>query len=179
VEKGIRIEVISPQNLGDVERCDRVFTIDGRVELAIEEVRLKYTVREAIPDEKTYPLEEVDYAAYIGNPDKIVWLATVEGQIAGQLRLARHWNRFANIEDLVVDRQFRRRGVGRALIERAKVWAREKQLAGLSVETQTNNLPAIRLYEACGFELGGYDRLLYQGLQPGTEEAALYWYLIF
>jgi GNAT superfamily N-acetyltransferase len=58
----------------------------------------------------------------IGNPDKNVYLAYEDGQIAGQLRVARHWNGFTNIEDLVVDRQHRRRGIGRKLIERAEGW---------------------------------------------------------
>lgn len=76
------------------------------------------------------------------------------------MRLARQWNRLANLEDVVVDRAYRRQGVGRALVEGAKRWALEKRLAGLVLETQSNNLPAIRLYEACGFELGGYDGYL-------------------
>ena len=175
----ITIQEVSLLNLPDIDRCDGAFTIDARLELFIEDSRLHYTLVSVPPHQKEYPLDQLDYAAYIDNPTKAIFLAYLDGRIAGQLRLARHWNRFADIEDLVVDRPFRRRGVGLALIERAAAWAREQQLAGLVLETQTDNLPAIRLYEACGFELGGYDRLLYQGLQPGTDEAALYWYMIF
>ena len=175
----ITIQALSRLNLQDIDQCDGAFTIDARLELSIEAGRLLYTLVSVPPYQKEYPLDQLDYTTCIDNPNRNVFLAYLDGRIAGQLRLARHWNRFANIEDLVVDRPFRRRGVGRALIERAAAWAREKQLAGLVLETQTNNLPAIRLYESCGFELGGFDRHLYHGLNPDSDEVALYWYLIF
>ena len=49
----------------------------------------------------------------------------------------------------------------------------------LKIETQNNNVAACRLYESCGFQLGGFDRYLYQATMPGTGEIALYWYLLF
>ena len=174
----ITIQALSLLNLQDIDQCDGAFTIDARLELSIEDSRLLYTLVSVPPYQKEYPLDQLDYTVYIDNPTKAIFLAYLDGRIAGQLRLARHWNRFANLEDLVVDRPFRQRGVARALIERAAAWAREKQLAGLVLETQTNNLPAIRLYESCGFELGGFDRHLYHGLNPHSDEIALYWYLI-
>lgn len=175
----ILINEIDPLYLKDIDQCDGAFLVERRLELSIEDTHLRYTLVDVPPYQKQYPYEVIDYTTYIGNPDKTVYLAYEDGQIAGQLRVRRQWNRFANIEDLVVDRQLRRRGIGRKLIERAEGWAREKGLAGLVLETQTNNLPAIRLYEACGFELGGFDRNLYRGLHPDTDEIALYWYLIF
>ncbi len=36
-----------------------------------------------------------------------------------------------------------------------------------------------RGYESCGFVIGGFDDLLYKGLHPQTNEAAIYWYLMF
>ena len=58
-------------------------------------------------------------------------------------------------------------------------WARTQQLAGVMLETQNNNVAACRLYESGGFQLVGFDRCLYRGLHPGTDEIALYWYLVF
>jgi len=49
-------------------------------------------------------------------------------------------------------------------------------LAWIRAETQNNNLPACKLYESCGFHLGGFDRDLYRGLDGGTSEVALFWY---
>jgi ribosomal protein S18 acetylase RimI-like enzyme len=74
---------------------------------------------------------------------------------------------------------YRRQGVGRVLLQQAIQWASDKQLAGVMLETQNNNVGGCRLYESCGFELGGFDRCLYQGINPGTDEIALYWYYPF
>jgi streptothricin acetyltransferase len=46
------------------------------------------------------------------------------------------------------------------------------------LETQNNNVGACKLYEACGFTLGGFDRYLYRGEMPDTREIALFWYLM-
>ena len=52
-------------------------------------------------------------------------------------------------------------------------------LPGIMLETQNNNVAACRFYESCGFHLGGFDRELYRGITPDTDETALFWYLIF
>jgi len=100
----------------------------------------------------------------------------VDGQIAGQIRLCRYWNRYAYIEDIVVDQKFRRQGIGRELIQQAICWTNEKQLPGIMLETQNNNIAGCCLYASCGFELAGFDRRLYQGIDPDSDEIALYWY---
>lgn len=69
--------------------------------------------------------------------------------------------------------------IGQALMERAVEWAKSKGFPGMMLETQSNNVAACRLYERCGFMLGGFDSYLYKALDPGTDEIALYWYLMF
>ena len=176
---GIRVEEISRDNLADAGKCDGVFTVDSILLLRAENCLIRYTVVPAGPYAKRYPAEAVDYGVYITDPERAVFLAYVNEDIAGQVRLRRHWNRFAYVEDLVVDSAFRRRGVGRALVERAVQWAKDQSLAGVMLETQNNNVAACRLYQQCGFEIGGFDRLLYRGLQAVADEVAVFWYLIF
>jgi ribosomal protein S18 acetylase RimI-like enzyme len=78
-----------------------------------------------------------------------------------------------------VEPEYRGEGIGRALIECAIAWAKEKGLPGIMLETQDNNVPACRLYARCGFTLRGFDTHLYKALDPDTDEIALYWYLMF
>jgi ribosomal protein S18 acetylase RimI-like enzyme len=47
------------------------------------------------------------------------------------------------------------------------------------LETQNNNLGACRLYERCGYVVGGIDHLRYRGIDPNTAEVALFWYRLF
>lgn len=172
----IQVEPLNERNLAGAGRCDGLFTVTGRLELAAEADVLRYSVVSVPPYDKRYPAEPVDYPAWIGAPEREVFLATLDGHVAGEMRILRYWNGYAYIDDLVVDRAFRRRGVGRALIEQAKAWAREQGLPGVMLETQNNNLAGCALYTQCGFTLAGFDRFLYCALHPGTEEIALYWY---
>jgi streptothricin acetyltransferase len=172
----LHLHALTPDRLPDAGRCDGVFRVDSRLVLSVENGRVSYTVASTPPYEKRYPAEAVDYAAYIAQPDRAVYLAYVDGTVAGQIRLGPWWNKYGYVEDIVVDRHFRRQGVGRALLERAKQWALTAGLPGLMLETQDNNVAACQLYAHCGFELAGFDRRLYQGLHPGTDEMALYWY---
>jgi streptothricin acetyltransferase len=172
----IIIQKINPLNRQDADHCDGTFTVDAKLVLSAEDGVLHYTVVDVPPYQKRYPLDQVDYAAYIDNPDRTVFFAYIDDRLAGQIRLCRYWNQYACVEDIVVDARFRRQGVGRELIQRAKQWAMDKQLAGIMLETQNNNIGGCRLYERCGFELGGFDRHLYHGINPDTDEIALYWY---
>jgi RimJ/RimL family protein N-acetyltransferase len=52
---------------------------------------------------------------------------------------------------MLVDREWRSRGVGSALIQAAIGWAREQGLHKLSLEVFTHNTAAIALYRKCGF----------------------------
>jgi GNAT superfamily N-acetyltransferase len=75
--------------------------------------------------------------------------------------------------DLRVHPGFRRQGIGRALVRAAEGVARRAGRAWLAVETQDVNVPACRLYAACGFELGDVDRHAYDNL---PDETRLVWY---
>lgn len=173
------IRKLNADNLHDTGQCDGTYWVEARLILSAENNHVRYTVaRTSSPYEKRYPEEKVDYAAYLGQPDRAVFLAYEDGQVTGHIRLCQWWNRFGYVEDLVVDRRFRRRGIGRKLIAQAQLWAVEQHLPGLMLETQDNNVGGCQLYAQCGFELAGFDRRLYQGLHPGTEEIALYWYWI-
>lgn len=167
------------QNIQHVNQCDGIFTIDSHLVLHAQNDRINYTVTAVPPYEKRYPLDEVDYSDYINNSEKIVFLAYVNDLVVGQIRILKYWNRFAYIDDVIVDVNHRKQGIGRALIMQSIEWAKKNGFPGMMLETQNNNVCACRLYESCGFELGGFDRNLYKGLTPATHEIALYWYIIF
>jgi ribosomal protein S18 acetylase RimI-like enzyme len=175
----ITIQQLDERNFNDLNRCDSAFTVDSRLILQTENDVIGYTVVSIPPYQKRYPVEELDYATYLHHPDKSIFLAYAGGQLAGQIIVRKNWNRYAYIEDIVVDAGLRREGVGRALLQHAVTWARARQLAGVMLETQNNNVAACRLYESCGFQLAGFDCRLYRGLHPETDEIALYWYLVF
>ena len=175
----IVIEELNPENVKDVNSIDGEFDIDAKLSLYVEDNQIRYEIIKTSPTKKRYQLEEIDYRTYLDDPHQTIFLAKVEGQVAGQVILRKNWNAYAYIEDLAVDIQFRRQGIGQQLISQAEQWARVHHLKGIMLETQNNNVGACRFYEQCDFRLGGFDQYLYQGQNPATDEIALYWYLLF
>ncbi len=55
------------------------------------------------------------------------------------------------LEDVVVHPQWRGQGVGTALIDRIKTFAREQGLLRITLLTDFDNATAIRRYESAGF----------------------------
>lgn len=108
-----------------------------------------------------------------------LYVAREAGVLRGYVLVARAWNNYAQIEDIAVDRDARRLGVGSRLMQAALAWARTERLPGVRLETQANNVQACRFYAGLGFSLGGHDRFLYRALGSERAETALYWYLLF
>ena len=174
---GLAIRASDGAALGDAHRLDETFLVQSELSLSVVGGVIRYEVIPVPPYEKRYAGEEPSVDP--GAPGKAVFLADLDGSVAGRIVLSEGWNRMAWVEHIAVDARRRRCGVGRALIDRAITWAVERGLPGVRAETQGNNVPACRFYEACGFRLGGFDRDLYRGLDGGTTEVALFWYLHF
>lgn len=173
------IRVLSFHDVGELDRIDGGFQVDSELIVSLNGGALGYRVVPVPLYSKRYPSGSVNYATYLDQPDRIAFVAAVEDRVAGLIRLARTWNGFAAIEDLVVDVEHRCCEIGRRLMLRACEWALQLGVRGISAETQTNNVAACQFYERCGFELSGFDRRFYAGLSPQKSEAAVFWYLMF
>ena len=166
-------------NVEDFGRCDSSFTVSSKLILNAENGTISYTIVDVPPYTKQYEAEEFDSKFYMDHPDRAIFFAYLDEELAGEIRLRKNWNGYAYIDSVVVDSKFRNQGVGRVLIKQAIEWAKAKGFPGLMLETQGNNVPACHFYERCGFELRGFDTHLYKASDPSTDEIALYWYLIF
>jgi GNAT superfamily N-acetyltransferase len=78
----------------------------------------------------------------------------------------------AALWDIRVAPQYRRKGVGGALIEEALAWAKRHSCRMLKVETQNINVPACRFYAKHGFTLGAINRHAYTEV---PDEIELIW----
>jgi len=176
----LKIIEITADNIGDVNKTDTTHEINSRIVPHIKDGCFYYTVEEIYPSYmKTYEEDNIDYSTYIDNPAKVVFLAYLNKRPAGQIVLRRNWNNFAYIEDIRVSSEFRRKGTGIALLEKAEEWSRKGDMPGIMLETQDVNVSACKLYERAGFILGGVDRKLYSATERYAHETALFWYKIF
>lgn len=61
------------------------------------------------------------------------------------------------VQDIVISRPYRRRRIGTRLLSVARQWAKERQLQHLTVETTTQNYPAILFCQQAGLQFCGYN----------------------
>ncbi len=174
----MEIVEINRQNIVHINKANQPFEVIGRIKPAFSGGQWTYT-EEIFAESytKEYPDDDFDYASYIKNPDKAVFLAFLGDECVGQIVLKRDWNRYAFIEDICVAKSSRGQGVGTALIKKAVEWAKMSDLNGLALETQDNNLLACRFYAKQGFIIGGVNIMLYRNFD--NDEAAVFWYLLF
>jgi RimJ/RimL family protein N-acetyltransferase len=99
-------------------------------------------------------------------PHAAVYVAErADGALVGRLSLARDTHPAStHVADLglMVAKDARRMGVGRALLEAAVDWARGSGVRKLELHVFPWNEPAIRLYEHFGFEREGYRKEHYR-----------------
>jgi ribosomal protein S18 acetylase RimI-like enzyme len=164
------------QSLHQVDRFNRKFTVDSKLILSLEAGKLTYSIAPVPPYEKELSIDAEDYTTFIDNPGKVIFFGNLHGKPVGQIKIVPWWNKFAYVEELAVNPEHRGKGVGRALLGSAIDWAKRQHFPGIMIETQDNNVPACRLYEKCGFVLGGFDQYVYRNL-ISNPEIALYWYL--
>ena len=92
--------------------------------------------------------------AFLARDDIHVWVAEVDGEVAGfayayvLLRIDGDTSVF--LYELGVDERFRRRGLGRALVDEARRLAETVGAAKMWVDTSYDNEPARRTYAAAG-----------------------------
>jgi GNAT superfamily N-acetyltransferase len=74
---------------------------------------------------------------------------------------AYHWQGTGWISHLVVDRPYRRRGIGTAMLRASRLWARKRGLRRLMIALQTKNYPAICFCERNGMSFCGFNDRYY------------------
>jgi ribosomal protein S18 acetylase RimI-like enzyme len=103
------------------------------------------------------------------NNESILFLALGDDKAVGFVQL---YPLFASValqslwllNDIYVDPSARKTGVGEALMKEAEEFANESNSRGLFLRTATDNFPAQRLYERCGWvrdeKFYRYDKIL-------------------
>ena len=99
----------------------------------------------------------------IKNEESEIFLAlTDEGRAVGFTQLyplfsSTRMKRLWLLNDLYVDPEYRGEGISKLLIERAKKLAQATNAAGISLETEKNNVIGNQLYPRTGFKLDDHN----------------------
>jgi ribosomal protein S18 acetylase RimI-like enzyme len=148
------------------EAIDTSFETTSVFELVTTDRRIELTERALeAPLVKRYEIDEVfaEWASW-----EVGWVAEEDGVVRGFATVEYEaWNGRLNLWFLYIAPQWRRRGVGRALIERVEARGREVGASHVWLETSSANVPGVRAYERLGFALCGADRTYYARYMPG------------
>lgn len=153
-----------------VEAIDTTFETASVFDVVTTPRRLELVERQlARPRTKRYSIAEVfaDWArwehGWVADDDGIRGFATVAYEA---------WHQRLVLWFLYVAPAWRRRGVGRALLERVEAHGRELGASHVWLETSNVNVPGVTAYERLGYALCGADRLYYGAYMP--DETAIY-----
>ena len=144
--------VVRPADPGDAEGLTRLAeAVSGEPEAWLISADGEWR---SVGDERRY------LKALRRYPHAAVFVAErADGAVVGRLSVARDPHpASAHVADLglMVAKDARRQGIGRALLEAAVDWARVAGISKLELHVFPWNEPAIRLYERFGFEREGY-----------------------
>lgn len=153
-----------------VEAIDTGFETGSVFELVTGPRRVELVERALpAPITKRYPIDEVfaPWARWTAG-----WVAD-DGGVRG-FAAAGHepWHERLVLWFLYIDPAWRRRGVGRALLDRVEAHGRQLGCTHVWLETSNVNVPGVTAYERLGYALCGVDRLYYGSYMPG--ESAIY-----
>jgi ribosomal protein S18 acetylase RimI-like enzyme len=123
----------------------------GQVATIFREVRLPRSIQIEYPHNK-FSLAD-DWVR-----KSMMYTAILDRELAGYIGLLeRGTASVVWITDLVVNAAQRRRGVASALLAATQDWAESRTHRRIILETQSKNLPAIRLAQKFGYEFCGYN----------------------
>lgn len=89
--------------------------------------------------------------AYMTHPGSHFWVAECDGQIVGTIGIQQLDAGVGEIRRLRVNHDFRRRGIGSALLQRALEFCRDQGLLKVTLDTFIEREPALKLFEKFNF----------------------------
>ncbi len=121
-------------------------------------------LNELLDDDTEWDTEQGD--KFLRNPDNALFLSFFENNVVGFLtahRLQRIDNRNAEvlIYELSVSPGFRRKGIGKSLINSVKDWAKKVGADEVWVLTNKSNEAAMELYKSMGGTIENTDEQMY------------------
>jgi len=176
---GLAIRVADEGFAAYIWGSDFSFEVSAYAQAEREVPVAEWALRRIVPYRKCYGIDPEEFSSYRNAADSEIFMAFLDDQPVGHIVVSTNWNGYGHIDELAVHAPARRHGVARALLDVAQFWSRKKGLPGVMLETQNNNLGACRLYERCGYVVGGVDHLRYRGIDPQTAEVAIFWYRLF
>ena len=143
---------IREMQMGDIESflgCEaRIWeSMKGQLPEEYVERNLAWNSRKGVRD---------SWAKVIDDPNWIALIAVEGGHVVGMAQGRVDWSRLGSLGFLGVDDSHRRKGIGRALLERFIEESRKRGATKVTLDTSPTLVPAAKLYAGMGFVPEGF-----------------------
>ena len=105
------------------------------------------------PEEKT----KAKLQMILYQPTDKIFVAELDSKVVGYIHLSAYeciyFESLKNVLALVVDENFRKKGIGRQLMQKAEEWAKETGSKGIRLVSGFNRTGAHQFYQHCGYAL--------------------------
>ena len=138
------------------------------ISLSLVELEIPYVKKwESTREQEISYSRVVEQGLSLGvyDEDRLVGIAIAEKQ---------EWNRTLWIWEFHIDIEYRKRGLGRQLMDQLENIGKEVGCRVMVCETQNTNVPAIRFYRSVGFEVGAVDLSYYTNSDVSDFEVAVF-----
>ncbi len=170
----MEIHRIDEARKDDLRLRQEPFSLPGRLIPSLQDGRWSW--REELfqqPEEMCFPAETLELEQI--DRDGAAFGAYLDGKCVGIAVYRNGFFAYLYLQSLSVLRDSRGQGVGKALLEAGKRYARDNGYRGIYLQAQDDNLNACRFYLHCGFEIGGFDNRIYTGSkQEGKADILFY-----
>lgn len=96
------------------------------------------------------------FADVVNDENSHYYIAYLENKLIGYAGMHVNFHpekRYCKIAYLAVNKEYRNRGIGRLLIEKLLHIAKALHISDIKLEVETDNIPAVHLYESFGFKV--------------------------
>lgn len=158
--------VIRSATKEDCESCMRLVR-----QLWVPEYNLVSYISKQVPPDKFHRI----YDCILDNPDCEVIVAEKDEQIVAMMDMDFHESFFhggltMQIEDLIVEKRFRRQGIGQRMVGLAEDMARQRGAVAVKLSSDLYREDTHRFWESMGYEIEAYE--LRKDLSPVTASQA-------
>ena len=168
------IRIIDARHAADINLPNEPFPLFGRMIPTYVDERWAYSIEKySEPSQMCFPDENYDFDEMSGNS---FFIGAYDGENCIGLAIMQHaFFKYMYLYDMKVNREYRKKGVAGALIEKAKELALQNGYRGIYTQGQDNNLGACLFYLKTGFVIGGLDTKVYQGTPQENKKDILFY----
>jgi len=115
------------------------------------------------------------YEGILSDRDEYIFVARedvpvgyVHGRLTGELH---HGGMISTVQEMIVGKAFRKKGIGRCLLQAAAGWSRERGAINMELTSNFSRAGAHAFYERIGFAKTSYKFVMELGSSAGNESS--------